>query len=493
MRSEKNRRSLLVAAILLLGVGSIIIFTVILWLSRGQSPLIDSPTLILAESIIPTESEPTLTASPQPTATPEPTIAFTSTPVRPFTYLVGTGDTLSGIALKFQVSLDSLKAANQLTGDTILAGQILIIPTIQAVELPMATPAANEYIVRAGDTLETIAAAKGTTIEKMRETNFMVGDSILPGQKLLLPDENPVGPNWYWSVLDGNRVAGYPYLLEKEKFTLRYQVNSFTSVDAEAVAGLVQNALDNVQSIFKINLSGRFTAYAAGNLFEPPNQYLRGRSFSSARETLFLYDGTGDPADQQYIIAHELTHLYMWNTFGVPSSVMISEGAAVFSGMNAISTSDHLSLKSICKLMYDASSLPNISSELGYSGHNYDLENYYTAGCFVEYLMEKYSPSQVGAVYPTSNYGSVFGKNLAALESDFEANLANQPVVQGIDPVAFTAQMDKLSLTYRSFFPSFSPNAKTLEQYRLLDHARLELLKGNLLKSDQYLGQFNQS
>ena len=147
---------------------------------------------------------------------------------------------------------------------------------------------------------------------------------------------------------------------------------------------------------------------------------------------------------------------------------------------------------SICKLLYDAGSLPNIAGELGYLGHNYDLENYYAAGCFVGFLLDIYSPAKVGEVYPTSNYGSVFGKNLAALESDFEAAVAIQTAVQGVDPVAFAAQMDKVSRTYRSFFPSFSPTAKTLERYRLLDHARLELLKGNLAQSDTYLALFSQ-
>lgn len=492
MKSSKNRQSLLVAAILLLGVGSIIIFTLLLWLARGQRPMAGSPTVMSGETVRSPVPEPTLTATLQPTATSEPTPTATATLAGPVTYVVAAGDTLSGIALRFQVSLESLKNVNQLVGDNILVGQRLIIPIIQAAAIPTAALAENEYIVKTGDTLESIAAAMGTTVKSLREANFMVGDSILPGQKIIIPNANTGAPAWYWSVMEGNRTAGYPYLLEKEKFSLRYQENSFTWVDPEAVAMLVQNALDNVQSIFKINLSGRFTAYAAGNLFEPPNQYLRGRSFSSARETLFLYDGTGDPADQQYIIAHELTHLYMWNTFGVPSSVMISEGAAVYSGMNAISTSEHLPLKNICKLLYDAGSLPNIAGNLGYSGHNYDLANYYTAGCFAGYLSEKYSPSKVGEVYPNSNYLAVFGKNLEALENDFEATIAIQPVVQGIDPVAFAAQMEKMSRTYRGFFPSFSPSPAMLEQYRLLDHARLELLKGNLAQSDQYLTLFQQ-
>jgi hypothetical protein len=292
-------------------------------------------------------------------------------------------------------------------------------------------------------------------------------------------------------VLEGDRTGGYSLLYEAGEFTLRYQPNSFPSVDPGSVAVLAANGMANAEAVFRVDLNGRFTVYAAGTLFEPNNQHLRGRSFSSARETLFLYDGTGDPADQQYIIAHELTHLYMWNVFGVPSSVLISEGAAVYSGMNAIEESDHLALKSICKLLYDAGKLPNVASELGYSGHNYDLSNYYTAGCFVDYLMENYSPASVGQVYPNSNYVNVFGKSLVNLERDFETSIAMQSPVGGVDAVQFSNSMDAVSAAYRSFFPAFSPTTEKLEKYRLLDHARLELLKGNLVNSEALLSKFH--
>jgi LysM repeat protein len=457
-------------------------------LPSSAVPLTSTPVVV----ITPTLHEPTETLFIQPTATSEPTATATINPVVPATYIVIVGDTLSGIAVKFQVSLDALMAANSLTSTDIQAGYALIIPVTATTPNVATTLAANEYLVKEGDTLESIAAMAGTTVEQLRSVNFMYGDSILPGQKMFFPNANPVVPGWTWSVLEGNRTSAYPYILDKEKFTMRFQVDSFASVDPESVAGLVQNALNNIQAIFGIDLNGRFTAYAAGTLFEPTNQHLRGRSFSSARETLFLYDGTGDPADQQYIIAHELTHLYMWNTFGVPSSVMISEGAAVYSGMNAISGSDHLSLKNICKLLYDAGSLPNVAGELGFSGHNYDMDNYYTAGCFVGYLVDKFSASYVGQVYPNSNYVIVFGKSLDELERDFESALASYPSIQGIDPIAFSSQMKEVSNVYQDFFPSFSPSAKRLEEYRLLDHARLELLKGNLTESDQYLVLFRQ-
>ena len=487
----RKKRNFLIAAIILLAIGTLVIFSIILWLtySRPAESLSTQTVAPAAATFTPIPAAETATLAP--VIIPSVTPTETPTIVVPITYTVVAGDSLSAIAVKFQVSMEAIIAANNLTGDVLFAGQTLLIPTGLVAGGATATLAAGEYRVLPSDTLDSIALAHGTTIQQLRYANFMYGDSILPGQKLRLPDADTVAPAWTWSVLEGDRTAAYPYEYDAGDFTLRYQPSSFPSIDPGSVASLVANALQNAESVFRVDLSGRFTVYAAGTLFEPNNQHLRGRSFSSARETLFLYDGTGDPADQQYIIAHELTHLYMWNVFGVPSSVLISEGAAVYSGMNAIADSDHLSLKSICKLLYDAGALPNISEDLIYSGHNYDLDNYYAAGCFVGYLVENYSAASVGQVYPNSNYVNVFGKSLVALEHDFEASIAAQPTVTGLDAVQFSGQVNKVSNAYRNFFPAFSPTPEKLEQYRLLDHARLELLKGNLVGSQAYLSNIN--
>jgi N-acetylmuramoyl-L-alanine amidase len=44
------------------------------------------------------------------------------------TYTIARGDTLSGIADRFNVSVDSLRKQNNLSGSRILVGQKLIIP-----------------------------------------------------------------------------------------------------------------------------------------------------------------------------------------------------------------------------------------------------------------------------------------------------------------------------------------------------------------------------
>lgn len=68
-----------------------------------------------------------VTATPSPL--PRPTQTRTSAPrPTPIKYKVKSGDTLLGIAIKFDVSVDAIKEANRLTSDAIHIGDELIIP-----------------------------------------------------------------------------------------------------------------------------------------------------------------------------------------------------------------------------------------------------------------------------------------------------------------------------------------------------------------------------
>lgn len=81
---------------------------------------------------------PTATATPEPTATSEPTATPPApeptappAPAEPRTYTVQPGDTLRGIAEQFDVSVEALLEANNLTpeeADALRIGQELIIP-----------------------------------------------------------------------------------------------------------------------------------------------------------------------------------------------------------------------------------------------------------------------------------------------------------------------------------------------------------------------------
>lgn len=99
-------------------------------------------------------------------------------------YKVENGDTLSSIAVKFNISSETIKWENNLTGDIIKPGQILKILPVTGVS----------YIVKAGDTLESVA--KKNSAEQQAIVDFPFNDvpddfSLKAGQLLIIPDGSP--------------------------------------------------------------------------------------------------------------------------------------------------------------------------------------------------------------------------------------------------------------------------------------------------------------
>jgi LysM repeat protein len=110
------------------------------------------------------------------------------------TYAVARGDTLGGIAKKFNVSLKALSEANPTVQATKLQiGQKLQIPASNApagTVAPTAIEGAAQtttYTVKSGDTLTKIATHFGVPLKALRAANNLKTDSIKVGQKLKIP------------------------------------------------------------------------------------------------------------------------------------------------------------------------------------------------------------------------------------------------------------------------------------------------------------------
>jgi LysM repeat protein len=103
------------------------------------------------------------------------------------TYRVRSGDTLSAIAARTKTPLATLYKLNRLSPRSIIhPGQAIKVRGTAARAAAKASTTA--YRVRAGDTLSGIAARKGVSLAKLLKANKLSARSVIhPGQKLRVP------------------------------------------------------------------------------------------------------------------------------------------------------------------------------------------------------------------------------------------------------------------------------------------------------------------
>ncbi|MGO2267219.1 LysM peptidoglycan-binding domain-containing protein, partial [Vagococcus salmoninarum] len=99
------------------------------------------------------------------------------------TYTVVSGDTLSRISSRHNVSVANLKAWNNLKSDLIFVGQKLKVKQTGTANKPTGTNQKN-YKVVSGDTLWSIADKNNVTIQQLTSWNKLSGTTIHPGQVL---------------------------------------------------------------------------------------------------------------------------------------------------------------------------------------------------------------------------------------------------------------------------------------------------------------------
>lgn len=159
------------------------------------------------------EATPTLTPTETATSEPTPTSTqvFTPTLLPPIDHIVDAGDSLLAIAVRYDVSIQSILQLNPgLNSESILTvGQHLSLPQPTPTPSPEPTstlpPAAATiaacdivvYTVEANDTLGAIAANYNVNLRGIMEFNDMASETVFLGQILKIPlcERNPTpGP-----------------------------------------------------------------------------------------------------------------------------------------------------------------------------------------------------------------------------------------------------------------------------------------------------------
>ena len=105
-------------------------------------------------------------------------------------HVVKRGETLSGIAANYGVSMATLRAMNTLKKDVVWVGQRLKVPAGSSQATPVSAPkrkqALRHKVVR-GDSLTAIAVKYGVSPQAIQQANKMKSQNVMLGQTLKIP------------------------------------------------------------------------------------------------------------------------------------------------------------------------------------------------------------------------------------------------------------------------------------------------------------------
>lgn len=163
------------------------------------------------------------------------TAAFVALPaLADSSYVVQSGDNLSRIAARFNVTVDAIVAANQLKDpNAIRIGQTLIIPDGQPSTAPAAGGAATSYTVRPGDSIARIARKFNVSADALIQANHLTSTVLQIGQVLTIPGAAPAAGTPTNTVYD--RISGAEGFVARVKVGLDWlkanDPDAFTRVD----------------------------------------------------------------------------------------------------------------------------------------------------------------------------------------------------------------------------------------------------------------------
>ncbi|MGM0420502.1 MAG: LysM peptidoglycan-binding domain-containing protein, partial [Bacillota bacterium] len=158
-------------------------------------------------------------------------------------YIVQPGDTLTVIAINHDVSVSELRSSNNINGSTIHPGDELRIPGENGKlsgQGGVDSESVEEihHQVRIGEALSTIARAHGIDVDTLRQANNISGDMIRAGDELVVPvsrssEGNSRNSNNFSWPLDGRITSNYG----NRRHPVTGRTNFHTGVDIAAAYG----------------------------------------------------------------------------------------------------------------------------------------------------------------------------------------------------------------------------------------------------------------
>ena len=155
-------------------------------LKIGQKLLI--PTSGTTKVVARSDSSPTVKSNQKNKKIPQPAVekkidkdTYTGT------YRVRSGDTVSQIAEKFNIKTTDLKSANGLENNNIRVGQKLSVPKTTSNLVTKSTKKTQTYTVKKGDTLIGIARKFNVNVKTLKQYNNLSSSRLDVGDKIKVP------------------------------------------------------------------------------------------------------------------------------------------------------------------------------------------------------------------------------------------------------------------------------------------------------------------
>ena len=197
-------------------------------------------------------------------------------------YTVKSGDSLWSIAKKYGISVDELKAANNLTSNVLQIGQRLNIPSMSGIT----TKPENyiNYTVKSGDSLYSIASKNDLTVQELKNYNNLTSNVLQIGQILKIPvvstEEVPIGKYSEYVVKSGDSL----YSIGRKYGYTPQQLIDYNNLDSTILS------VGQVLKIPTVSSDLEQTNYIEYTVKSGDNLYSIGRKYGVSPQELINYN-----------------------------------------------------------------------------------------------------------------------------------------------------------------------------------------------------------